>query len=79
MYSDWIDIVIWYHNDAEALTYSNVKLHVTVISIFNVVLMSDKDENETNNDKYVLFHLSKYSDKFYIILFIEMSIQIFKY
>ena len=34
--------------------------------IFNVVLISDKDENAINNGKHVvLFLLSKYSDKLY--------------
>ena len=34
--------------------------------IFNVVLMSDKDEKSINKDKnIVLFHLWKYSDKLY--------------
>ena len=34
--------------------------------MFNVVLLSDKDENAINNGKHVvLFHLSKYSDKLY--------------
>ena len=31
--------------------------------IFNVVLISDKDENAINNGKHVLLHLSKCSDK----------------
>ena len=36
-----------------------------MISIFIVVLISDKDENAINNGKHVLCHLSKYSDKLY--------------
>ena len=37
-----------------------------VIPFFNVVLMSDKDENAINNEKhFVLFHLSKYFEKLY--------------
>ena len=37
-----------------------------MIPIFNVVLISDKDENVINNGKHViLFPLSKYSDKLY--------------
>ena len=37
-----------------------------VIPLFNVVLVSDKDENVINEGKQVvLFHLSKYSDKLY--------------
>ena len=37
-----------------------------MIPIFNVVLISDKDENAINNGKHVvLFYLSKYSDKFW--------------
>ena len=36
-----------------------------VIPIFNVVLISNKDNNVVNNDKHVLSHLSKCSDKFY--------------
>ena len=53
------DIFFQHHNDVVAIMSYNVKLHVTVIPIFNVVLISDKDENE------ILFHLSKYSDKLY--------------
>ena len=44
---------------------SNVKLHVIVTPIFNVVLISDKDKNSINNDKHILFHLPKCSDKLY--------------
>ena len=40
-----------------------LKLYVILIPIFNVVLISDK--NEINNGKHVLFHLSKCSDKLY--------------
>ena len=37
-----------------------------VIPIFNVVLVSDNDENAIDNGKHVvLFHLSRYSDKLY--------------
>ena len=37
-----------------------------MIPIFNVVLISDKDENAINKSKHVVwFHLSKYSDKVY--------------
>ena len=37
-----------------------------MIPVFNVVLISDKDENATDNGKHVaLTHLSKYSDKLY--------------
>ena len=37
-----------------------------MIPIFNVALVSDKDENAINNGKHVvLFLLSKYSDKLY--------------
>ena len=37
-----------------------------MIPVFNVVLISDKDENATDNGKHVvLIHLSKYSDKLY--------------
>ena len=37
-----------------------------VVPIFNVVLISDEDENAINKGKHVvLFHLSKYSDKLY--------------
>ena len=39
-----------------------------MIPIFDVVLMSDKDENTTNNGKHVLFQLSKCSDKLYGII-----------
>ena len=60
------DIFFQHHNDAVAITYRKVKLHGIAIPIFNVVLISDKDENAINNGKHVaLFHLSKYSDKLY--------------
>ena len=60
------DIFFQHHNDVLAIRYRNVKLHVIAIPIFNVVLISDKDENAINNGKHVvLFHLSKYSDKPY--------------
>ena len=60
------DIFFQHHNDLVVITYYNVKLQVRVIPIFNVVLISDKDENAINKDKhFVLFHLSKYSDKVY--------------
>ena len=37
-----------------------------MIPVFNVVLISDKDENASDNGKHVvLFRLSKYSDKLY--------------
>ena len=37
-----------------------------MIPIFNVALISDKDENAINKGKHaVQFHLSKYSDKLY--------------
>ena len=45
------------NNDVVAITQRNVKLHVIVIPIFNVVLISDKDENVINNGKhFVLFY-----------------------
>ena len=45
-----------------------------VILIFNVVLISDKDENAINKGKHVvLFHLSKYSDKLYLDLLSRRS------
>ena len=51
------DIFFQNHNDVLAITQRNVKLHVIVILIFNVVLISDKDENAINNSKhFVLFH-----------------------
>ena len=36
-----------------------------MIPIFNVILISDKDENAINDRKHALFHLSKYSDKLF--------------
>ena len=50
-----------------------------MISFFNVVLISDEDENAINNGKHVvLFHVPKYSDKLYgniaYKIQIEMSI-----
>ena len=51
------DSFFQHHNDVIAITYRNVKLHVIVIPIFNVVLISDKDENAINNGKqFILFH-----------------------
>ena len=47
-----------------------------MILIFNVVLISDKDENTINNDKHVvLFHLSKHSDKLYVSFVYKMQIE----
>ena len=48
------DIFFQHHNDVVAITQCNVKLQVIVIPIFNLPLISDKDENAT------LFHFSKY-------------------
>ena len=40
--------------------------NVIVMPIFNVALMSDKDENAINNGRHIVwFLLSKYSDKLY--------------
>ena len=65
------------HNDVSAITQRNVKLHLIVIPIFNVILISDKDENAINNGKHVvLFHLSKYSDKLYGNIVDKMQIEI---
>ena len=58
------DIFFQHHNDVVAIRQRNVKLQVIVISIFNVVLISVKDENAINKGKHVvLCHLSKYPDK----------------
>ena len=57
--SSLYDIFLQHHNDVVTITYCNVKLYVILIPIFNVVLISDKDENA------ILFHLLKYSDKLY--------------
>ena len=39
-------------------------------------LISDKDENAINNDKYaVLFHLSKYFDKLYGNIVYKMQLE----
>ena len=47
-----------------------------MISIFHVVLISDKDENAINNDKYaVLFHLSKYFNKLYGNIVYKMQLE----
>ena len=59
------DISFRHLNDIVSITQRNVKLHVTAIPIFNVALISDKDENAINNGKHVLFHLSKCSDKIF--------------
>ena len=50
-----------------------------MIPIFNVVLISDKDENAINNGKHVLFHLSKCSDKLYGNIAIKTSIAMSKF
>ena len=51
------DIFFQHHNDVVAITQHNVKLYVIVIPIFNVVLISDKDENVIYNGKhFVLFY-----------------------
>ena len=43
-----------------------MKHHVIIILIFNVVLISDNDENAINNgDNVALFNLSKFSNKLY--------------
>ena len=69
------DIFFQHHNDV-VMTQRNVKLHVIVISVFNVVLISDKDENTINNGKHVvLFHLLKYSDKLYGNIVYKMHIE----
>ena len=47
-----------------------------MIPVFNVVLISDKNENATDNGKHVvLFHLSKYSDKLYGNIVYTMQIE----
>ena len=47
-----------------------------MILIFNVVLISDNDENAINNGKHVaLFHLSKHSDKLYGNIVYKMKIE----
>ena len=49
------NILFQYHNDVVAMTQHNVKLHVIAIPIFNVVLISGKDENAVNNGKHFGF------------------------
>ena len=47
-----------------------------MIPIFNVVLISGKDENVINKNKHVVsFHLSKYSDKLYGNIVCEVQIE----
>ena len=47
-----------------------------MIPLFNVVLISDKDENAINKGKHiVLFHLSKYSDKLYGNIIYKIKIE----
>ena len=47
-----------------------------VIPIFNVVFISDEDENAIDNGKHVvLFDLSKYSDKLYGNIVYKMQIE----
>ena len=47
------DIFFHRHSHFVAITLRNVKLHVIVIPMFNVVLISDEDENAINNGKHV--------------------------
>ena len=58
-----------HHNDVVVIRYCNVKLYIIMIPIFNVVLISSKDENAINNSidngKPILFHLWKCQDKLY--------------
>ena len=46
-----------------------------MIPIFDVVLISHKDENTINNGKHVLFKLSKSSDKLYGIIVYMIQIE----
>ena len=47
-----------------------------MIPLFNVVLVSDKDENAINKGKHVvLFRLSKYSEKFYGNIIYKIQIE----
>ena len=51
-----------------------------MIPIFNVVLKSDKDENVINNGKhFVLFLLSKYSDKLYANIVFRTQIEMINF
>ena len=70
------DIFSQHHNNVVAVTQRNVKLHAIVTPIFNVVLISDKNENAINNGKHViLFYLSNYSDKIYRNIVYKMQIE----
>ena len=69
------DIFFQHHNDAVAITYRKVKLHGIAIPIFNVVLISDKDENAINNGKHILFHLSKCFDKLYVNIVLKNELK----
>ena len=51
------DIFFQNHNDVVAITQRNVKPHVIVIPIFNVVMISHKDGNAMNNGKHVVLFL----------------------
>ena len=55
--TSFYDIFFQNHNDVVAITQRNVKPHVIVIPIFNVVLISDKDGNAMNNGKHVVLFL----------------------
>ena len=47
-----------------------------MIPVFNVILISDKYEKLINNGKHiVLFHLSKYFNKFYGNIAYKMQIE----
>ena len=74
------DIFFQHYNDVIAITYRNVKLQVIVILIFNISLISDKDENAINKSKYVvLFYLSKYSDKLYGNIVFKIQIEMINF
>ena len=48
-----------------------------MIPIFNIVLISDNNENAINNGKHVvLFHLSKFFDKLYGNIVYQMQIEL---
>ena len=46
--TSFYNIFFLHHNDVIRITQHNVKLHVIVIPIFNVVWILDKDENAIN-------------------------------
>ena len=89
-YCDDIGILLDLHRDTDRLRFEievtslydiffqhpNDFVAITLIPIFNFVLISDKDENAINKGKHVvLLHLSKYSDRLYGNIIYKIQIE----